>query len=551
MQRDYGVLQSEKEWGVLIQMNNPSIDKVFRVLKVLLPDLEKAKTLLQRQDFYRASNILIGNMQQIEDVVTEVLSSREYFSYASVNTEQENIMFLLNALLSALDTNEYVMLADVLSQSVLPFFYALQEYIVLQEFAEPVRFQAGRRNYWLEYTSCGLPTIRVQEGNKEFYLHSNRNARQEAMEIAGGWLETDKTEYIIYGMGLGYAVTALIEENEYLSVQVFESDTVLLELSRQYGDYEYLIKSGRVQIEVDKTGTAFANAAAKKPEAGIGFFYPSVRLITEKRAAEQMEDLFINQISQKTQYSAMCGNFKRNILHYDAPVDCLTQEFVGKRVYLVAGGPSLDKNYTLLQEAKHSGIVVAVGAVLKKLLKKEIFPDYIVVSDAKTNTFHQVEDICEAGIPIWGLSTAYWRFFTDYHAKHYLVCQEDFEPAEKLAKEKGYFLIQTFGTVLAVAMNTAIQLGASEIVFVGLDLAFTGGSHHAGDTGHAANQVYGEQRMVLGIDGTLVPTGKNLDIYRKAIERKIAGTKGVRFIDATEGGAKIAGTEIIPLRKII
>ena len=49
-------------------------------------------------------------------------------------------MLLLNSLLSALDQREYVLLADILSQSVLPFFYALQEYIVMQELAEPVCF---------------------------------------------------------------------------------------------------------------------------------------------------------------------------------------------------------------------------------------------------------------------------------------------------------------------------------------------------------------------------------------------------------------------------
>lgn len=527
-----------------------AIKNIFQNLRELLPDLEQAKVSLWRQDFYRASIILTRDMQYIEGAVAAVLGKQEYFSGAA-DTRQENIMYLLNSLLSALDAKEYVMLGDILSQSVLPFFYALQEHIVIRELAEPISFTAGARTYWVEYTSCGLPTVRVQEQGKEFYLHSNRNARQEAEETASAWLEPGRQEYIIYGMGLGYAITALVEANEYVSVRVFESDAVLIGLARQYGDYDRLVASGRVQVEVDETGAGFTGAVAGNPEAAIAFFYPSLRLVADGQAAERLEDLFINQVSQKTQYPAMCGNFKRNILHYDAPVDVLEPEFSGKRVYLVAGGPSLDKNCDLLEAAGNSGIVVAVGTVLKKLLDRGIRPDYVTVSDAKANTFRQVEGICEAGIPLWGLSTAYWRFFTDYHAKHYLVCQEDFEPAEKLAGEKGYFLIQTFGTVLAVAMNTAIRLGASEIVFVGLDLAFTGGRQHAAGMGHAGNLVLGEQKMVPGVDGTMVPTGKNLDIYRKAIERKIAETKGVRFIDATEGGAKIAGTKVLPLAKVV
>lgn len=56
--------------------------------------------------------------------------------------------------------------------------------------------------------------------------------------------------------------------------------------------------------------------------------------------------------------------------------------------------------------------------------------------------------------------------------------------------------------------------------------------------------------MVQDIYGTMVPTGKNLDIYRKAIEKKIEKTKGVRFIDVTEGGAEIRGTERLPLAEV-
>lgn len=528
------------------------IESTYNHLKELLPALEQVVLALRRQDFYRANCVLKGTMARLEEVLAAVLEEQEYFSEAETDTGRENIVFLLNSFLDALDAREYVLLADILASSALPFLYALQEHIVLKELSEPViKLHSGERNYQVEYTSCGLPTVRASAGGTEFYLHSNRNARAEAAEIAAAWQEQGKTEYIIYGMGLGYPVTALIEENEYLSVQVFECDAALLELSRRYGDYDRLLASGRVRIELDETGTAFAAAAAEKPDAAVAFFYPSLRLIPDRKAAERMEDLFISSVSQKTQYPAMCGNFERNIRHYDEPVDVLKRSFSGKRVYLIAGGPSLDKNCDLLKEAGKSGIIVAAATVLKKLLSRGIRPNYIVVSDAKANTFRQAEGVCGAGIPVWGLSTAYYRFFTDYHAKHYLVCQEDFEPAEKFAKEKGYLLVRTGGTVITAALDTALKLGAAEIIFVGLDLAFTEGRHHAENTDHDADRVYGDQRLVTDIYGNMVQTGRNLDIYRKFIERRIEAVQGVRFVDATEGGARIAGTEIMTLAQAL
>jgi hypothetical protein len=57
--------------------------------------------------------------------------------------------------------------------------------------------------------------------------------------------------------------------------------------------------------------------------------------------------------------------------------------------------------------------------------------------------------------------------------------------------------------------------------------------------------------MTKDIYGNIVQTGKNLDIYREWIERRIKEVQGVEFIDATEGGALILGTKIMSLKDTI
>lgn len=527
------------------------IEKVYQELKVLLPSLEQIRILLWKQDYYRANQKMTEGLTLIEDVLVTILGEQTYFADAACDTSRESVMSLLNSLLTALDAKEYVLLADILGQSVLPFFYALQELITGTELVQPIAVKSGEVAFQVEYTSCGLPTVRASKEGKEFYMHSNLNARQEACQLAESWKEAEKKNYIIYGCGLGYPVTALIEGNEYLSVQVFECNDLLLQLAQQYGDYNSLIASGQVSIQPDPDAMAFTAAVRKNPQAVVCFFAPSLRLISNRKAAERMEDVFISYSSQKNQYSAMLGNFEKNIRHYDALADVLKPQFSGKRVYLVAAGPSLDTNYLRLRQVEGEDIVIAAGTVLKKLLKHGIVPDYVMVSDAKAPTFLQMKGAEDAGIPLLGLSTAYFRFFTEYHAVHYLVCQQDFAPAEQFAAEHGCMLIQTGGSVITAALDTALQLGAAEIVFAGLDLALTGGRDHAAETDFAANQIHGEQRMVEDINGNQVQTARNLDMYRRFIERRIAEFPKVRFIDATEGGARIQGAELMTLREAV
>ena len=215
---------------------NQKLREIFEKVKSLLADLESVCRFLQRQDFYRANNLLRDCMPVLEEAMVNILQEPEYFEGAQVSTQKESILSLLNSLLDALERKEYVLLADVIRQIVLPFLYAVQEHIVARELAQPLCFGAGSRSYFVEYTSCGLPTVRVSDGGREFYLHSNRNAGQEAEELAEAWLEAEKEEYIIYGMGLGYAVSTLLRKNEYASVRVYESDGELLKLAEQYGD---------------------------------------------------------------------------------------------------------------------------------------------------------------------------------------------------------------------------------------------------------------------------------------------------------------------------
>lgn len=525
------------------------INRLSELLKQGIPKYETILTCLQRQDYYHANMFLTEKLPQLEEILTLLVNNEKELTENGCVYTLEGMMAMLQELLSALTQKEYVLLGDYLQLSLLPFLYSVQEVIVKCYFSEPCIVESEKIRYHIEYTSCGLPTVLAKTGSESFYLHSNKNAMTEAYVLAGQIYERDVTQYLIYGMGLGYLAKALLECSEYIHVTVFESREELIRLAREYGPAE-IFDSDRLTVVWDGDGSRFAGAVQENPGAGVGFFYPSVRLMDDESRREAMEDAFVGHMSEQTQYAAMCGNLAFNRCHYDALPDSLADIFTGRRVYLIAAGPSLDKNIEELKKAQKNGILVAVGTVLKKLLRHGIRPDYVVVSDAKANTFAQVQDLECAEIPLFGLATAYYRFFSEYPGKHYLVCQKDFEPAETLARSVHTFTIPTGGSVVTVALSLVLQLGVKEVVFVGLDLAFTDGRDHASDTAYEAKT--GESgRMVEDVYGNPVMTGRNLDRYRRFVEQTIGEWKDVRFVDATEGGAKIHGTVIRKLRDMV
>lgn len=92
-------------------------------------------------------------------------------------------------------------------------------------------------------------------------------------------------------------------------------------------------------------------------------------------------------------------------------------------------------------------------------------------------------------------------------------------------------------------------LSGKKVVFLGLDFAFTGGkTHHE----IAVEDEIGEVTIKIpDIYGNLVGPAENLNQYRIWIENCIDRARkdgcNIEFIDATEGGARIQGTEIYRL----
>lgn len=332
-------------------------------------------------------------------------------------------------------------------------------------------------------------------------------------------------------------------------IDVIESDYEMIKLALTYFDFsDMVLKNVHIHYDPD---FYIMKGKLNDQSACLLIHYPSRRLIKGKDVYERINQIFIVKSSLVNQGKSMRLNFVNNIKNCTGYVDELADVFKNKDVYIIAAGPSLDKNIDLLKNKPENSIILAVGAVFKKLLKQKIDIDYVIISDANDITYSQIEGFENENIPLLLLSTVYREIAGNYKGKKYLICQNQYEPAEDYAHVHNYHLYNTGGSVSTIALDVAIQLRAARIIFLGLDLAYTDNLAHADGAG--TRSIIGAEgfKQVESIDEGVVYESSLFIMYREWIENRIAQVTEIEIINATEGGVQIKGMKEKTLHEVL
>lgn len=532
---------------------------------------------LRSQNYDRALRTAYRLINILSNQIEMILINTDYFNKKYVVVDHDETLSIVANLCKAQESRDYILLADLYELQLIPLLISIQEIIIsngdilmkdtldnqsinLISEADSVLgsklasiqnvSHLRQQGYYVEFTSCGRMTLAIDMKDGKHYLHSNNRVGYEAFTLANSWYSIDKTKYIIYGLGLGYHISELLTIDSNIQLEIYESDINIIYLACLYADGIRIITDSRIKLIYDPDFSKLAKRMAMV-DSDMNIHYPSLKTIKNQLLQEKLEDYFIQQSSIKNQLSLLNSNFSSNINNYDRIIDELKTRFQGKSLYIVAAGPSLDKNYMQLMNANDNDIILATGTVFRKLMKSGITPDYFIVLDANERVYQQVKGYEESNVPMLFLSTAYKGFALNYSGKKYIICQKDYFRAEELALKNNLMLFNTGGSVSTIALDIGIQFGCKRIIFLGLDLAYTDNYVHASDTSSRELSNTNDLRQVEDINGKLVYTSRNLDMYRKWIEKRIDGVKGIEFIDATEGGAKIKGMKAMKLSDCI
>jgi hypothetical protein len=487
---------------------------------------------------------------------------------------------MLTDLFAAQNNKDYVLQADLYELQVRRYFRELQQDIVASEGfipdeniyinnqnklnqTDPALYELissgvshmniEEQGYEVEFTSSGAMTVAILDKQGRYYMHSNSSASKEGFTLAKSWYKEDITEYIVYGYGLGYHIKELIDIDSSISIEIYEADINMLKLAAAYSNLADVISKPTINLIFDPDHSQLLKKLTQlNDDMKFVIHYPSLRNIKDANIKEKLENYFIQYSSIINQLKLLNGNFRRNVLCYQGLADELKGNFKDKDLFIIAAGPSLDKNFTQLHKVnRENSIILATGTVFKKMLSAGITPDYVIVTDPNERVYKQISGVETCQVPMLYLSTAFYGFAKNYHGKKYIILQKDYEKSEEFAATHGATLMNTGGSVSTTALDLGIALGSRRIIFLGLDLAYTGNYAHASETSRRNITVTNDLREVEDINGELIYTSRILDMYRQWIENRIQNTKGIEFVDATEGGARIKGMKIMKLSEVL
>ena len=541
-------------------------------------------------------------LANIQWILQGLIQNQEQMDELGITVDTSYAMEILQGLLHAQEQKDYILLADLIDMQAYPFLTGLLELVrrdvngeersELQpgnwfelnlkalelrdyELANRLRrhhvdamrgtdgvwrYQSGDTLYYVEPTSVGYETCRVERDGHSFYLHSNKDPYEEARKWLGEFVDEDTKSYHVLGCGLGYAgVTLYWRLMENYPVHIYEADLTMLWLAMKHCRLDEALR-GRMHLHYDPKLRQLSEAIGMLGHK-LCIHYPSLRMIADPNVRKSYEQFFIQDSSYRNARWLLQGNFDANMRGREAEpeririIDELKDHFEKRNVFIIGAGPSLDKNLLLLKEYHDPwSIILATGTVFKKLLGIGIKPDYVIISEANKRVLAQIMGVEQADVPMLMLSTAHHEFMTRYLEKHYLIFQEGYPRAEAMAQKIGAQLFQTGGSVSTTALDVAIRLGAARVIFLGQDLAFTDNLAHATGT---SNRVATDVEELLPVKewhghGTVYADHK-FNIYRSWMERRIrqADCAQVDIINATEGGSYIEGMHHLPLTEVL
>jgi hypothetical protein len=252
-------------------------------------------------------------------------------------------------------------------------------------------------------------------------------------------------------------------------------------------------------------------------------------------------------------------NYVKNI-GYSELTKVATEHYKGKPAILVASGPSLDKNVHLLKDYQDKALILACDGSLSTLFKHGIIPHVVGSVERISKTYeafysHRKEELLNMDIIFSGPAVVRPEIVDIFKDQKMISAFKAHEGYgiwmdQITMNKKGRVWSGT--SVAHFLYSFAEGLGCDPIILVGQDLAYsTSGLSHAGDVEIIENvELKNVETWVEGYDGKDIPSTSVWKMFLLTLEEIVRNSPS-NAIDATEGGALIKGTEIMPLKEAL
>ena len=448
-----------------------------------------------------------------------------------------------------------------------------------QMYERLLQYKTDEERIVVDESYNGEKIIAVKHRERLYYLNSRYNDEEFSKNWINGYDDIKYQElFLIFGLSNFNCIKKLSNKvGDNNLIMLYEPDIEIFYNTIQFIDITEILNKDNVLLCIKGVNDVIFDEFLI-----FAMNYSNLRLLDYicmpnysllymdewKRLIEKIKEHYAGVIANRNTYLEYSGEFINNELDNcedmmnQYSLNQLREEFlIGNKTekmtaFIVAAGPSLEKNILELKKIKDKAYIIAVDTALTALLNNNIKPDFVVTIDAhKPPILFTHKDFFDIPLVVCEISNSKLRHIHEGKRIYFNAGSKYFSGVYKRIRNEEMQVLETGGSVSNNAFSLANVLGVDNIILVGQDLAYPNNKCHIADaylgTEKEINNNSDNYIEVEDIFGEKVITEKSMNLYRVWFEQQIERYPHLNVIDATEGGAKIRGAKILTLREAI
>lgn len=376
---------------------------------------------------------------------------------------------------------------------------------------------------------------------------TSRHDRPKEARLQAASFPANSREVHLYGCGLGdvQRVLLAIPGIERLSVHVLNG--ALLSLTLQWFDQSDWLADPRVRL-------AYAGELADMQQPFFGL--PAEMVLADDFNA-RMRDRLLRETHlafNNRRFDALNPEVQARLrdntalLRRDRDVAELFNTQAGREVYVIATGPTLERNLLRLKQLRDQPdrpLFICVDTAYRPLLAAGIEPDLVMSIDALIDSRHLPADESAATTLVY-LPMVQRAVLESWRGPRYAAYSAS-PVYRELRRTLPRASLNVSGSVIHPAVDLAVRMGARTVTLFGADFAFPLSKTHAGwKDGVLGPELEKAMHWVSDGHGRRIKTQLNLLGYLCELERYIVRNPQVAFFNSSRSGALISGAAFHP-----
>ena len=376
---------------------------------------------------------------------------------------------------------------------------------------------------------------------------TSRHDRVQEARLQAASFPANSRALNVYGCGLGDLQRVLLAMPgvERLSVHVLNGALSLLTL--QWVDQSDWLADPRVRL-------AYAGELADMQQPFFGL--PAEMVLADDFNA-RIRDRLVRETHlayNNSRFDPLNPEIQARLgdnlalLRRDRDVAELFNTQIGGEVFVIATGPSLERNLVQLRQLRDQPdrpLYICVDTAYRPLLAAGIEPDLVVSIDALIDSRHLPAERSAATTLVY-LPMVQRAVLESWRGPRFAAYSASPVYGE-IRRVIPRASLNVSGSVIHPAVDLAVRMGAGTVTLFGADFGFPMSKTHAGwQDGVLGPKVEQARHWVRDGYGRRIKTQLNFLGYLCELERYIALNPRVAFFNSSKAGALIAGTAFHP-----